>query len=129
MKRINSKAKGDRGEREAAKYLARLGFEGARRSQQYNGRAGLADVVCPDLPDLHIEVKYLVTGMDFGTKLFREACQQAKRDAKGKDWCVLWKRKGCRQWLLTVPFRAHYPTIATFAHDQDIAHRLRVLHD
>ena len=49
-----SRAKGARGELEACEALARIGLD-CRRSVQYNGRSGLADLVCD--ADLHIEVK------------------------------------------------------------------------
>lgn len=49
-----SRAKGARGELEACEALARIGLD-CRRSVQYNGKAGLADLVCD--ADLHIEVK------------------------------------------------------------------------
>jgi hypothetical protein len=50
----DSRSKGARGELEACEALARIGLE-CRRTVQYNGRAGLADVVCDAA--LHIEVK------------------------------------------------------------------------
>lgn len=49
-----SRAKGARGELEACEALARIGLD-CRRSVQYNGRSGLADLICD--ADLHIEVK------------------------------------------------------------------------
>lgn len=53
---INSKAKGARIEREAAEALrSTLGIE-ARRSQQYSGAAGDADLVSA-IPSVHFEVK------------------------------------------------------------------------
>lgn len=101
MTRINSNQKGKRGEREAAKFLKSLGYQDARRTQQYNG-LGLSDVICPNsLPDIHIEVKYLVAKMDFGTKNFSEAWEQSVRDCGDKTPVLLWKRQGCRTWLMT----------------------------
>ena len=53
---INSRAKGKAGELELAKILRETyGFEDARRSQQFSGKQGDADVV--GLPHLHLEVK------------------------------------------------------------------------
>lgn len=49
-----SRAKGARGELEACEALGRIGLH-CRRTVQYNGRAGLADLACD--ADLHIEVK------------------------------------------------------------------------
>lgn len=125
---VNSRAKGKRGELEAVKYLKSLGFADARRTQQYNG-LGKGDVICPEsLPRLHFEVKFGVGGLDLGTSLLADAIAQAQRDAPAlKNWAVLWKPKGVRQWRLTGPLGAHRPSIATFADDGDIAHRLQVL--
>ena len=53
---LNSRAKGASGELEAAEALSQVLGE-CRRTVQYNGRAGTADVVCEYAPGLHIEVK------------------------------------------------------------------------
>jgi hypothetical protein len=55
-KRFGSRAKGASGELEACEALDAIGLE-ARRTVQYSGRAGTADVVCEYAPGLHIEVK------------------------------------------------------------------------
>lgn len=101
---INSRAKGKRGELEAVHYLRSLGFEGARRSQQYQGGMDSSDVIIPELPNLHVEVKfgYPIGKFDVCTQLFRDACEQSKRDAKtSQAWVVLWKPKGYRTWRLS----------------------------
>ena len=69
-----SREKGARGEREAAKYLTKLGFECER-----NGRNGYStdDLRLPGLPGVHVEVKFGVQGMDVGTALLRNAWEQA----------------------------------------------------
>lgn len=124
-KRVNSCEKGKVGERKAAEYLRSLGFADARRTQQHNGAEGLSDVICPEsLPGVHIEVKYGVVGMDLGTGLFREACDQARRDAGYGSWAVLWKPKRCRQWRLTI-LDEWTRGLATFAEDDVIADLLR----
>ena len=107
---INSRQKGKRGEREAAAYLRSIGFETARRTQQYNGE-GKSDVTIDALPDLHIEVKfgYPVTRFDLCTGLFRAACEQAKGDAAGKSWIVLWKPLRYKVWRLTYDGGRGYP--------------------
>jgi hypothetical protein len=51
---MNSKQKGDRGERELSNKLKEYGY-GTRRGQQYCGANGDADVV--GLPGIHIECK------------------------------------------------------------------------
>lgn len=50
-----SRAKGKRGELEAADALGRIGLD-CRRSAQYCGKNGDADLICEGL-ELHIEVK------------------------------------------------------------------------
>jgi hypothetical protein len=52
---MDSRAKGKRGELEAAEALGRIGLD-CRRSAQYCGKAGDADLQC-DGVDLHVEVK------------------------------------------------------------------------
>lgn len=54
-KKINSRDKGARFERELAEILNGYGFD-CRRSVQYSGKAGDADVI--GLPGIHIEAKH-----------------------------------------------------------------------
>lgn len=102
-KKVNSRQKGKRGERNAVNYLKGIGFPDAKRGQQRSG-AEIADVLCEEtLPNVHLEVKY---GMDL--KIFdmcldrhEKAIGQAMRDAGDKEWAVLWKPKGYRHWRLS----------------------------
>jgi hypothetical protein len=55
--KMNSRAKGCRGEREFRDVLRAAGFCKARRGQQYSGSTDSPDVVCPELPSIHFEVK------------------------------------------------------------------------
>lgn len=133
---INSRQKGSRVEREAAKYLTRLGFPSSR-----NARNGLSK---PDLETpfvrLHLEVKGDQSiGLD--TKALTAACDQAARDAVAHDramWAVLWKvdRKGWRLtyqangFAVATPRTYIQPTYfvhATVAGDDDIAAMLQFL--
>jgi Holliday junction resolvase len=101
---VNSKRKGARGEREAVNFLKSIGFPDARRTQQYNGD-GESDVICPEsLPGLTIEVKYGRDRhkLDLGTAEWFEAIEQAKTDAAGDPWVLLWRPKGCRDWRMTL---------------------------
>jgi hypothetical protein len=54
---MNSRQKGKRVERLWRDQLREAGFIKAYRGQQYCGAAGDADVVCPELPGFHFEVK------------------------------------------------------------------------
>lgn len=75
-RRLNSRAKGCRGEREAAKYLSTLGFACER-----NGRNGIStgDLhgLSECLPNVHVEVKFGVQGMDLHTASLLNAWKQA----------------------------------------------------
>jgi hypothetical protein len=53
----NGKAKGKRGELELCHVLKELFGWDARRSQQYNGNAGDADVLVQQMPELFVECK------------------------------------------------------------------------
>ena len=91
---INSKQKGAEGERELAHKLKEYGYD-AKRSVQYNGKDGQADVL--GLPDIHIECKRV-------EKLnIYDAIDQAKRDAKNGDKPTVFHRKNRREWLVTMP--------------------------
>jgi hypothetical protein len=104
---VQSRAKGCRGEREAARYLTSIGFEASR-----NGRNGYStdDLIVPGLPNVHVEVKFGVVGMDIGTALLRKAWEQAADGAWASPMnqilgkiptpVVLWKPPR-RPWRLT----------------------------
>ena len=94
MPKINSKQKGNRGEREAAKYLKDLGFN-ARRTAQYNGRDGeCGDVVLED-SGLTIEVKRTKwDSMDRGE--LDEWLEQMREEG---SICILWRPDG-KKWRL-----------------------------
>lgn len=90
---INSKRKGSAGERELANKLKEYGYD-TRRSVQYNGQNGQADVI--GLPDIHCEIKRV-------EKLnIYNAVDQAKRDAKNGDFPTVFHRKNRSNWLVTM---------------------------
>ena len=90
---INSKRKGSTGERQLAHKLEEYGYN-TRRSVQYNGKDGQADVV--GLPKIHIECKRV-------EKLnIYNAIDQAKRDAKNDDMPTVFHRKNRCNWLVTM---------------------------
>jgi len=95
MGKINSRAKGCRGEREFANLLKAAGHE-ARRGQQFAGGNDSPDVVT-SLP-YHFEVKRTEA-----LSLYK-AMAQAKRDAvRGKPPVVAHKRNG-EEWLVVLRF-------------------------
>ena len=89
----NSKRKGATGELELAHKLQEYGYD-TRRSVQYNGKDGQADVV--GLPLIHCEVKRV-------EKLnIYNAMDQAKRDAKNGNIPTVFHRKNRCNWLVTM---------------------------
>lgn len=101
----NSREAGKRGEREAAKYLASLGFgtygDDTRRGQQHRGGRDSPDVICEAL-SVHIEVKVGSPAyIDLGPRLvaaMEQAINDAARDEKVP--MVLW-RNPRRLWRLS----------------------------
>lgn len=93
-KRISSREKGKRGERDAAKYLRETFNTHARRGVQYSGSPDSPDVVFDSR--LHIEVKYTQTlNLD-------RSLEQAKRDALPEQIPVVMHRKNGKTWKFTV---------------------------
>ena len=81
---INSRAKGVRGELEAAAALRRIHIE-ASRSQQYSGKGDAADLTCANAL-LHVEVKLRDTLSPY--KFIEQAVTDCK-PATGRKPCVL----------------------------------------
>lgn len=91
---INSKKKGSRGELELSHKLKDYGFSECRRSQQFCGSNGDADVV--GLDKIHIECKRV-------EKLnIYDSISQAIDDAKGDDLPCVFHRKNRKDWLVTM---------------------------
>lgn len=86
---MNSKRKGSTGERELAKILQGYGYD-ARRSVQYNGLQGEADVI--GVSGIHIECKRCQQVRD---EVF---LQQAERDARKGNIPVVMYRRNHEQW-------------------------------
>jgi hypothetical protein len=92
---MNSRQKGKRVERLWRDMLREAGFLKSFRGQQYCGAAGNADVVCPELPWAHFEVK----GVQNLNVL--NAMKQAINDAGTKTPVVAHKKNG-EPWLVTM---------------------------
>ena len=94
MAKINSKQKGKRGELEIAHILQDYGYTEARRSQQFAGMNGDADVV--GLPGIHIECKRVqALNLD-------KAMEQAESDAREDEMPTVWHRKDRQPWRVTL---------------------------
>ena len=93
---VNSKQKGAAGERELANLLKEYGYD-TKRSVQYNGKDGQADVI--GLPHIHCEVKRV-------EKLnLYNAMDQAKRDAKNGDLPAVFHRKNRCNWMVSMELK------------------------
>jgi len=95
MAKINSRAKGARGEREFRDELRKQGYT-ARRGQQFSGSPDSPDVICEDLPELHFEVKR-VESLQLYT-----AMEQARRDAGEHKTPVLAHKKNGKDWVVVM---------------------------
>ena len=92
---INSKQKGNAGEREWAKFCKEHGYEDCRRTQQYAGKVDdSAD--CIGLPGIHQEVKR-VEALNI-----QKAMEQAIRDSNEKHIPIVAHRKNNKKWLVTM---------------------------
>lgn len=88
----DSRAKGKRGELEACEALGRIGID-CRRSAQYCGKAGDADLTCDC--ELHIEVKNTERLNPY------KFLEQAVNDARGSSKCpVVVMRSAYKPWLI-----------------------------
>lgn len=92
---MNSKIKGNKGERELAAILREHGYN-TRRGQQFCGANGDADV--EGLPGIHIEVKR-VERLNI-----HEAMKQSIRDARPGEMPAVFHRRNREEWLVTMPF-------------------------
>ena len=91
---INSRAKGNAGEREICKILREHGYE-ARRSQQYAGYNGDADIIT-NIPGYHFEIKR-VENLNL-----EKAMEQSIRDAKEGEVPIVAHRKNGKEWKVTL---------------------------
>jgi hypothetical protein len=91
---MNSRAKGCRGERDAAKAWAEATGSEARRGQQFAGGTESPDVVS-SVQGVHLEVKRVERGNPY------QWMEQAVRDAQSNVPVVL-HRRNSQPWLLVV---------------------------
>lgn len=97
---INSRTKGKRGELEIVHFMKRFGFD-AKRSQQYCGLQGDADVV--GVPCLHLEIKRVqALNLD-------KAMEQSIRDAREGEIPTVVHRKDRQDWKITLSLEDFMP--------------------
>lgn len=110
MGKINSNQKGKAGELELKNILNEYGFQ-TRRSQQYCGAAGDADVVGID--GIHIECKR-VENLNVD-----KALDQAIEDAKNNDIPVVMHRKNRKKWKVTLLLEDFQLLLKTYLETQN----------
>ena len=93
---MNQRQKGARGERLWRDELREQGFE-ARRGQQFSGGSESPDVVCEELKNLHMEVKFVER------EAIRNWMAQAQKDAKDPEKCIVAHKTSRHDWLVTMP--------------------------
>ena len=91
-KKINSRAKGARGEREVAQLLRSYGYE-ARRGQQYSGSPDSPDVIS-SLEGFHIEVKRVEQ-----FNLYK-ALEQCEKDRGEGEKSLIFHKKNGKPWTI-----------------------------
>lgn len=92
--KINSRAKGCRGEREACELLRSHGIE-ARRGQQFKGSPDSPDVVS-DLVGYHLEVKRVESFNAY------KALEQAVADMGDGEKPVVLHKRNSKPWLVVM---------------------------
>ncbi len=92
---MNSKQKGNRGEREFAAVLRDVGFEYAKRGCQFQGGQDSPDVI--GVKGIHFEVKR----EERGYKALDSAMEQATNDS-GNNIPVVAHRRNRGDWLITI---------------------------
>lgn len=122
-KRVNSRAKGKRGELQLAKALTALGHP-AERGQQRKGGEDSPDVLCPSLAAFHIECKLTATCQLNAPAQLAEWDAQAKRDAGPRRIpLVIHRWNGSTTWWVRVLEPGRHPvwlTLAHFVDDRDL---------
>lgn len=106
---LNSREKGKRGERLLRDLFIEHGFP-ARRGQQFAGGTDSPDVIVPDLPDYHLESKF-VEKLDV-----YKAMEQAVRDA-GHKTPLVFHKKSRTDWHVTIRAEDFFELI-TALHDK-----------
>ncbi len=95
---MNSREKGKRGERDFRDFLRDMGFT-ARRGEQFSGGSDSPDVVCEQLPHVHLEVKFCEDAV-IGNAYLEKAWKQACEDADGKKIPIVAFRRCREKWKL-----------------------------
>ena len=109
---MNCCQKGKRGERGWRDELVAHGYD-ARRGQQFSGSPDSPDVICPDLPGIHFDVK-AVERLNVN-----EAMAQAVDEAGDKIPVVTHKRNR-GGWLVTMRANDWFKMLSRAQPEQDV---------
>lgn len=102
MTKVNGNQKGKRVELEVVNWLKANGLTDVRRSQQYNGQAGDADIVGNDVEEFHIESKG-TKSCNLNKSTLKKWHNQLEVDNKhGKFPVIFFKGNSCN-FILLVP--------------------------
>lgn len=74
----------------------------ARRGQQFSGGADSPDVICDELKNLHMEVKFVER------EAVRNWMAQAQKDAKNPEKCLVAHKTSRHPWLVTIPLELFF---------------------
>ena len=94
---MNSREKGKRGEREFRDVLREAGYCKTERGQQFRGGPDSPDVNCPELPDIHFEVKRCQNASIYKWIL------QAETEKRSGQFAIVAHKKNHCEWLAILP--------------------------
>ncbi len=95
---MNSREKGKRGEREFRDVLREAGYCKTFRGVQFRGGRDSPDVICPELPEIHWEVKRSQKSKPLDWMI------QANADCRERKPIVVWKRNNS-PWIAFITVR------------------------
>ena len=113
MGKINSRAKGAKGERELANLISDRGYKCIRGQQ----RSGLEQADVIGLDYIHIECKR-VENLNLD-----KAMEQSIRDRKAGEMATVFHRKNNQQWKVTIGFEDFMTLYDSFYSDMKLKER------
>lgn len=113
MGKINSRAKGAKGERELANLISDRGYKCIRGQQ----RSGLEQADVVGLDYIHIECKR-VQNLNLD-----KAMEQSKRDSKSGEMATVFHRKNNQKWKVTIGFEDFMTLYDSYYSDMKLKER------
>lgn len=113
-KKINSKKKGGAGEREVVDLFKKYGYL-ARRSQQFCGKSGDAsDVILPEFPEAHVEVKRTET-----ISIYKVLEQVVADNKHLKPLELIFHRRNQQDWVCIMPEKTFFTLLKGYQMTQE----------